>query len=109
MEYRYSNNKNFEDFASGRVIYNYKGITNFPARLAQEIFGRCLEYSNKKNDIGIYDCCCGGGYMLTILGFMNADIISEITGSDINPDAVTKAKTTWNYCMQTDLINVWNR
>ncbi len=92
MEYRYSNNKNFEDFASGRVIYNYKGITNFPARLAQEIFRRCLEYSNKKSDICIYDCCCGGGYMLTILGFMNAGIISEITGSDINPDAVTKAK-----------------
>ena len=45
MEYRYSNDKNYEDFVSGRVLYNYKGITNFPARLAQEIFGRCLKYS----------------------------------------------------------------
>ncbi len=88
MEYRYGKNENYEDFASGRVLYNDKGITNFPTRLTLEIFGRCLEYSKKKSDICVYDCCCGGGYMLTILGFMNAEVISEIIGSDISQNVV---------------------
>ncbi len=92
MEYRYGKNMNYDDFASGRVFYHVKGITNFPARLAQEIFGRCLEYTKKKENLCIYDCCCGGAYMLTVLGFMNAGVISRITGSDINPDAVGVAR-----------------
>lgn len=93
MEYRHCKNDNFEDFASGRVLYNDKGITNFPARLGLEIFGRCLDYSNKKRDICVYDCCCGAAYMLTVLGFMNAEVISEIIGSDINQNAVEIAKS----------------
>ncbi|WMJ87134.1 hypothetical protein [Anaerocolumna sp. MB42-C2] len=104
MEYQYGNDKNYEDFASGRVLHNYKGITNFPARLAQEIFGRCLKYSHKKSDICLYDCCCGGGYMLTVLGFMNVQIISEIIGSDINPDAVYKAQNNLEL-LHTDGLN----
>jgi len=59
-------------------------MTNFPVRLAQEIYGRCLQYSPKKNDICLYDCCCGGGYLLTVLGFLNQDTIGRIIGSDIN-------------------------
>jgi tRNA G10 N-methylase Trm11 len=59
-------------------------MTNFPARLAQEIFGRCLQYSPKKNDICLYDCCCGGGYLLTVLGFLNQGIVGKIIGSDID-------------------------
>ncbi len=93
MEYKYCKSDNFEDYASGRVLYNGKGITNFPARLAGEIFGRCLEYTEKKHNISVYDCCCGGGYMLTVLGFMNADILSELTGSDISPYAVDIAQS----------------
>lgn len=33
--------KNYEDFVSGRVLYNRKGATAFPVRLASEIFQRC--------------------------------------------------------------------
>lgn len=93
MEYRYGNRDNYEDFASGRVLYNCKGITNFPARLAEEIFGRCLEFSDKKRDICLYDCCCGGGYLLTVLGFLYGNTITRIIGSDINRTAVDAARS----------------
>jgi hypothetical protein len=92
MEYLYGKNDNYEDYASGRVLYQNKGITNFPARLAQEIFGRCLSYAHKKSDLCIYDCCCGGAYMLTVLGFLNAKVIDRIIGSDISQQAVEVSK-----------------
>jgi len=92
MEYRYGKNDNYEDFSSGRVLYNIKGMTNFPVRLAQEIYGRCLRYSAKKNNICLYDCCCGGGYLLTALGFLNQDTIGSIIGSDINSEVLKIAE-----------------
>ncbi len=84
MEYKYAKNDNYEDFSSGRVLYHASGMTNFPVRLAQEIFGRCLQYLPKNNDICLYDCCCGGGYLLTVLGFLNQGIVGKIIGSDID-------------------------
>jgi 23S rRNA G2445 N2-methylase RlmL len=92
MEYRYGKNDNYEDFSSGRVLYHQNGVTNFPVRLAQELYGRCLEHSIKKEDICLYDCCCGGGYLLTVLGFLNQDTIGEIIGSDINSASINIAK-----------------
>lgn len=92
MEYKYAKNENYEDFSSGRVLYHGSGMTNFPVRLAQEIFERCLSYSAKKNNICLYDCCCGGGYLLTVLGFLNQDTIGRIIGSDINSEILETAK-----------------
>jgi tRNA G10 N-methylase Trm11 len=92
MEYKYANNNNYEDFSSGRVLYHGSGMTNFPVRLAQEIFRRCLQYSSKKKDICLYDCCCGGGYLLTVLGLLNQGIIGRIIGSDINAKLLDTAK-----------------
>jgi 23S rRNA (guanine2535-N1)-methyltransferase len=41
MEYRYTaERQNYEDFASGRVLYNQKGTTAFPVRLASELYQR---------------------------------------------------------------------
>src|SRR5690606_38122627 len=85
-------NANYEDFSSGRVLYHIKGMTNFPVRLAQEIYGRCLEYSLKKEDILLYDCCCGGGYLITVLGFLNQDTITKIVGSDVDLELLEIAK-----------------
>lgn len=51
MEYKYAKNENFEDFASGRVIYHMGGEATFPVRLTLEIYERCIQYSNKKTDI----------------------------------------------------------
>lgn len=88
MEYKYSNDGNFEDLACGRVIYHRPGMTNFPVRLAQEIFGRCLSYLKEKERVTVYDPCCGGGYLLTVLGLLNMDSIKYIMGSDVSEEAV---------------------
>ena len=69
MEYKYCNNDNFEDYASGRVLYSAEGVPNFPVRLINEIFGYALEYSSKKQNLCVYDPCCGGGYSLTVLRY----------------------------------------
>jgi len=92
MEYKYGKNENYEDFSSGRVLYHVIGMTNFPVRLAQEIFGRCLQYSPKKKNICLYDCCCGGGYLLTVLGFLNQDSIGKLMGSDVDVELLSIAK-----------------
>jgi len=92
MEYKYAKNEKYEDFSSGRVLYHGSGMTNFPVRLAREIFGRCLQYSSKKKDICLYDCCCGGGYLLTVLGFLNQGIVGRVIGSDINAKLLDTAK-----------------
>lgn len=92
MEYHYGENINYEDFASGRVLYHQNGVPNFPVRLANEIFGRCLSYSKQKENLTLYDCCCGGGYLLTTLALLNTNKISLLLGSDISEDALQIAK-----------------
>ena len=92
MQYKYCDNENFEDYASGRVLYSAEGVANFPVRLVNEIFGYAKEYSVKKYDLCVYDPCCGGGYSLTVLGLMNADVIKRLCGSDADTKMVEVAK-----------------
>jgi len=92
MEYKYAANDNYEDFSSGRVIYHMGGAATFPVRLALEIYERCLQYSKKKKDILLYDCCCGGAYMLTVLGLLKGDTISDIYGSDVDQKSLKLAE-----------------
>ncbi len=105
MEYKYCLKENFEDFSSGRVIYHKTGMPNFPVRLVQEIFYRCLNYIDNKNNISIYDPCCGGGYLLTVLGLLNLNLISEIYGSDISPDALDLANSNLSLLSENGLQN----
>lgn len=105
MEYKYCENGNFEDFASGRVIYHANGIPNFPVRLVNEIYRRCLQYSNKKTDICLYDCCCGGGYSLTVLGLLNQESISEIIASDIDKNMLETANKNLSLLTSNGIIN----
>ena len=92
MHYKFSSDQNFEDLASGRVLYHQSGMTNFPVRLAQEIFQRSLSYLDQPDNLHLYDCCCGGGYLLTVLGLLNQGQISRIVGSDNNPSAIRTAE-----------------
>lgn len=92
MVYKYCENGNFEDLACGRVLLHRTGYPNFPVRLAQEIFSRCLAYLDSPGRVSLYDPCCGGGYLLAILGFLNYEKISFLTGSDINPEALELAE-----------------
>ncbi len=92
MEYKYTPNENFEDLASGRVLYHMGGEPSFPVRLALEIYERCRQYSVKKSELTLYDCCCGGAYMLTVLGLMKNSTIAKLYGSDIDPKSLKLAK-----------------
>lgn len=92
MEYLFCKEDNFEDFASGRVLYGGRGIPNFPVRLLNEIYGRAKSYAAKKTDLIVYDPCCGGGYALTVLGFCNNREIRCLYGSDIDENMVAHAK-----------------
>lgn len=92
MEYRFCENRNWEDFASGRVLYGGGGIPNFPVRLVNEMYRRALSFSDRKNGITLYDCCCGGGYALTVLGLLNQDSIRHIMASDIDENMLEAAR-----------------
>lgn len=54
MQYKYCDHENFEDYASGRVLYSAEGVANFPVRLVNEIFGYAREHSVKKCDLCVY-------------------------------------------------------
>jgi SAM-dependent methyltransferase len=92
MQYKYCENNNFEDLSCGRVIIHRTGFPNFPVRLAQEIYCRCVSYLKREKNICIYDPCCGGGYLLTVLGFLNVGSITSIIASDISEEALELVK-----------------
>lgn len=96
MIYKFINRKNsYEDLASGRVLYNFPGLTAFPARLADEITQRCfanLEKLNCKGPFILYDPCCGGGYLLATIGFLHKNKIAKIMASDYSIEVLNQAK-----------------
>ncbi len=96
MKYIYEQEqKNYQDFASGRVLFNQKGATAFPVRLASEIFLRGKAYLEEKGHTGlitIYDPFCGGAYLLTVLGFLHGKYIKRIIASDIDENILNLAR-----------------
>lgn len=92
MEYRYCEDRSWEDFSSGRVLFGVHGAPNFPVRLGCELYRRALSHCEKKEEIRLYDCCCGGGYLLTVLGFLNQRTISRIYASDIDEKVLKTAE-----------------
>lgn len=92
MEYIYeSAQRSYEDFASGRVLYNAQGTTSFPVRLASEIAQRCFQLLEKKGIQGpytLFDPCCGGAYLLTVVGLLHGQRIHRVIGSDINAEVL---------------------
>jgi len=91
MEYKYTQNDNYSDFASGKVLYSIPGASAFPIRLMSEIFQFCYEYLGKKDHVTIFDPCCGSAYHLTALGFLHPEKIKKIICSDINKDILISA------------------
>jgi SAM-dependent methyltransferase len=100
MNYKYLKKDNYEDFSSGRFFYHKPNYSNYPVRLAGELFCRCLEYIDKTDEIVLYDPCCGSGYMLTVLGYLFNDKIKAIYASDISVEAIELAEKNlsllWN-------------
>lgn len=104
MEYKYSKDDNFEDFACGRVLYHRSGMPCFPVRLADEIFKRCMEHLGRQNDIVLFDPCCGGGYMAAVLGLLNPAAIRKIVCSDIDEEAVGLARSNLSLLTMDGLL-----
>lgn len=92
MDYKFETvQRSYEDFASGRVLYNARGTTSFPVRLASEILQRCFHILELKGDEGpysLFDPCCGGGYLLTVSGLLHGHRLKRVIGSDVNPEVL---------------------
>ncbi|MBO9598148.1 MAG: hypothetical protein J7559_10080 [Cohnella sp.] len=92
MEYLFEKvDRNYEDFASGRVLYNAQGTTAFPVRLASEIAQRCMGFLERRGVSGpysVYDPCCGGAYLLTVIGWLHGSRIKRMFASDSNTDVL---------------------
>jgi hypothetical protein len=95
MAYRFATDrKNYEDFASGRVLYSEPGATSFPVRLAEELYSQGRELLiglGSKPPYRLYDSCCGGGYLLTVLGLLHGADFAAIAASDVAEAAVSLA------------------
>jgi len=95
MKYRFEvEDKNYADFASGRVLYNRKGATAFPVRLASEIAQRCLAHvrrTRRDARLTLYDPCCGGAYLLTAIALLHGREFAHIYASDVDREMLELA------------------
>jgi SAM-dependent methyltransferase len=95
MQYRYAQNRNFEDYASGRVFYARAGQPAFPVRLASEIFQRAYQHWQAVGGQGgctVYDPVCGGGYWLVVLAYLHWEAIAAIYASDFDGEVLPLAE-----------------
>lgn len=93
MAYQFATqDEDYADFASGRVIYSAPGMPAFPVRLASEIFQRARSRLPAVPRLAVYDPTCGGAYHLTALGLLHGAQISTIYASDIDPQALELAR-----------------
>lgn len=96
MNYRFAlENKNHEDYSSGRVFYSQKGTTSFPVRLASEIYQLCksvLIDQGVDKPYVLYDPCCGGAYLLASICFLHGEEILKIFASDVDETIIPLAK-----------------
>jgi len=113
LRYLYADEKrSYEDYASGRVLYNMPGAAPFSVRLGDEVFQRCRAVLLKKGLQGpyyIYDPCCGGAYTLTVLGFLHNDKIKKIIASDIEPAMISLAERNLSLLSMDGLIQRINQ
>lgn len=82
------------DLASGKVLFSRPGLTAFPVRLASELFLRAtsiLMREGRAPPYHLYDPTSGGGYLVTVLGFMHGDKLRNVSISDISTEAVSVA------------------
>ena len=93
MPYIYATeDQNFSDYSSGRVLYSRPGAPAFPVRLASEIFQRALHHLNPAASVTIFDPTCGGAYHLTALGLLHGERIARILAADSDEQVVALAR-----------------
>lgn len=100
MNYKFNVKKeNYALLASGSVLYSLPGQPAFPIRLSSEIYQRCAEILKGKNidpPYSVYDPFCGSGYLITTLGVLHGNQISDLIASDISETAVELAQRNLN-------------
>lgn len=93
MPYKFATqDQDYADFASGRVIYNLPGAPAFPVRLASEVFQRARALLPGADRLAVYDPTCGGAYHLTALGLLHGAHIGAILASDVDEAALETAR-----------------
>lgn len=107
MAYRFATeNKDYSDFASGRVFYAAPGHPALPVRLVSEVFQRCQAIRQKAgltHPVTIYDPCCGSAYHLSTLAYLHWSEIDTIIGSDIDGDILRVAERNLRLLTPTGL------
>ncbi len=99
MPYEFATqNQDYSDYASGRVLYSLPGLPAFPVRLASEVFLRGMQQVRKLKQLApgqrlaLYDPTCGGAYHLAALGMLHGADIAAIFASDVDERAVALAQ-----------------
>jgi hypothetical protein len=96
MPYRFATeNRDYSDYARGRVLYGQHGHPAYPVRLASEIWQRCVAVLREEGRSGpyvLYDPCCGGAYLLTTLALLFRPEIQAVIGSDVDAGVLETAR-----------------
>ncbi|CAM3812859.1 hypothetical protein GCM10009799_00500 [Nocardiopsis rhodophaea] len=88
MTYRYATERaDRSDLATGHVLRSAPGHPGFPVRLADELFQRAASHLGAGPQ-GLWDPCCGSGYLATVLGLLHRDRLTHILATDVDPDAL---------------------
>jgi 23S rRNA (guanine2535-N1)-methyltransferase len=91
VAYRLTSRTDHGDLASGLVLRSAPGFPAFPVRLAQELFLRGAQHLPGREPLGLWDPCCGSGYLATVVALRHRDRLRHVLCSDIDPAAVALA------------------
>ncbi|HEY8474518.1 MAG TPA: rRNA methyltransferase [Natronosporangium sp.] len=93
MAYRLAANRDdYQDLASGFVFRSAPGYPAFPVRLAEELLLRSAAHLPHRTPVGLWDPCCGSGYLASTVGLLHRDRLRHVLCSDADPDAVALAR-----------------
>ncbi len=95
--------QDYSDFSSGRVLYSQPGAPAFPIRLASEIFQRALRWMKLERRLCLYDPTCGGAYHLTTLGLLHGEVLRQILASDVSENVLGLAQRNLSLLTQAGL------
>jgi hypothetical protein len=88
MQYLFeTEDHDYSDYASGRVLYSLPGRPVLPVRLASEVFQRGLNHwraGGGHGPVRLFDPCCGSAFHLAVLGFLHGAAIREMAAADID-------------------------